>query len=95
MLSQSPAFISITSVLESEPGRTLDKQHEFVFVLVVPESVGRGVAVGDDPLDAAVLGCDERLGEFVGKSGGEEERRLGISRVPRHPAVDYEPVGEP
>src|SRR4051812_22798511 len=38
--------------LESQAGRPLQQKDPFVALLVVPESLGRGVAQRDDPLDA-------------------------------------------
>ena len=49
------------SVLEPEPCSAHQDHDPLVLILVVPEAIGRSVAVGDDSLDADVGGIDEGL----------------------------------
>lgn len=58
-------------VLNLQSRHTLSNQHPLIFHLVISETSGRGMAVGDDPLDADVPGVDECLGEFVRQRGGD------------------------
>lgn len=64
-------------ILEPQPGGTLEQQDEFALGLIVPEALGRGVALGDDPLDAEIRPFEDRLDEFLGKGGGEIGEEVG------------------
>ena len=48
-------------------------QHDdpFVLILIVPEVIGTGVAVGDDAFDADRIGLCQDFGQFLGEVGGE------------------------
>lgn len=65
-------------IVEPKPGSTLHQQHEFVFILVVPEVGQRSVALRDDPLDANVLGLGEVSVSSSGSVVGMEERRFMV-----------------
>jgi hypothetical protein len=70
MLTNTPGRSSIgSSPLESQPGRPLQEQDPLVRLLIVPEALGRGVALGDDPLDAEAKCAQKRLDEFLGQIG--------------------------
>jgi hypothetical protein len=62
-------------ILEPQPSRSFQHDHPLVLVLVEPETFGRGVAVGNDSLDADVGGFEQRREKLVGQAGrkvGEE-----------------------
>jgi hypothetical protein len=72
--------------LERQPRRSCQEQHPLVSLLVVPEALGRGVAEGDDPLDAEARRGEERLEEFPRQVGGdpvEEVREAGHGHLRR------------
>ncbi len=52
-------------ILKLQSCRPFEHANPFVLILVVPESVGRGVAVGDDSFDANVRGLGQRVGKFI------------------------------
>ena len=64
-------------VLETESCCSCEYTDPLVLILVVPESIGRGLAVGDDSLDANVRVLSECFGQFLGQRGwkvGQEVR---------------------
>src|SRR5579875_1343415 len=63
--------------LESQPGGSLQEEDPFGSLLVVPEALGRGVAQGDDPLDAEPWRAEERLDEFLVQVGGDVGEEIG------------------
>ncbi len=56
-------------VLETKSGRSLQHDDSFVLLLLVPESFGRGMAMGDDSLDADVDIFEQRGEKLVGQFG--------------------------
>jgi hypothetical protein len=55
------------AILEPQPCCTAQYHDELVICLIVPEASRRSVTVGDNPFDAYVLRCQERLDQFVGQ----------------------------
>ena len=74
--SESASDLSTLFVaLEKQFGFALQDDNPFVFLLIVPEVVGAGLAGGDNPLDTDVFVFGEDFNEFLGKIGrqvGEE-----------------------
>src|SRR5690606_35812798 len=56
------------TILEKQFGFALNHNDPLVFVLIVPEALGRDVSRGYDPLDADVLVLSENRDEFLGES---------------------------
>ncbi len=56
-------------VFEPQLRFSLQQQHPFVLMLIVPEVVGRGVSMRNDPLDPQRLILEESLDNFVGQVG--------------------------
>jgi len=54
-------------IFESESGAALQKQHPFVFTLIIPESRWGRMAARDDPLDTEMGYLENGFKEFVGK----------------------------
>src|SRR4029453_18099751 len=54
-----------------QPGRTLEYQHPFVLLLVVPEIWWRCMAVRNDALDAEVSCAEQRNKKLVRQMGGQ------------------------
>ena len=73
-------------ILKPKPCRSLQHDDPFVLVLVVPEAFGRGLAVGDDSLDADLGGGQKRLDKLLGQVRREVGEEVGgdshISSIP-------------
>ncbi len=63
---------------DGEPGAPAHEQNPFGLVLVVPEAVRRGLAVGDDALHANAVACEQRLDRFVGARRRKSASRFRI-----------------
>ena len=55
------------TILELKSRCTLQDNHPFVFVLVVPKSIWRGLSVGDNPFNSDVGDFEQRGEKLVGK----------------------------
>jgi hypothetical protein len=64
-------------VLEAQPGAAGQKHHPLMGVLVVPLSRGRGLAGGDDALQAEMTGGKEDLENFLGDIRGDWGKQVG------------------
>ena len=64
-------------ILEPKPRCAAQDHDPFRVILVVPETRGRGVALGDDALDADVGGFDQGGAKLVGKTPGEVSEKVG------------------
>jgi len=58
-------------VLELDPGSPPEHDHPLAGRLVVPEAIGRFMAVGNDSLDTDAGGLQEGGEEFLRQVGGE------------------------
>lgn len=61
-----PQFQQRPLPLESQDRSAAEHHDPLVPVLIVPESPGRGVTVGDDPLDTDARVLEQGLDPFVG-----------------------------
>lgn len=58
-------FDGLLLVDQSQSGGTLEHDHPFRLILVMPEPWWRGLTARDDSLDTKTIGFKERVEEFV------------------------------
>jgi len=78
-------------ILELDSSRSPQHDHPLVLVLVVPEAIGRNMALGNDSLDADVGGFEQGGDQLVGKVRGKVGEEVGHFFTEYHKSESCQP----
>jgi hypothetical protein len=63
--------IDLPAIIETQRGASRNEQNPLLRLLIVPETLGRGMAPGDDPLDPEGLCPQDLLDKLFLRTGGD------------------------